>query len=903
MATAQLRTPESLAHALFEHSRGVGLERGFELATRLIYLCWWLLATNEGRVRWQKLLEAHPADQEHQVTNELRSCLTDLPGGRLDAERLVKVGSNTPLLPGMMYIIDRALDHPGAQQNLVAVFEAVLEHPGFAGLERSGEHGTPPGLATLMAAVLDQPHSVFDPVCGLGSTLLAFRKQEPLPELHGTDLNPEAVSFAAMRTRMAGIPAVIHQGDVLRTAPDHLRRHDAVVMHPPWAMQFPREAMDRLMQLEINPAKLPRFSSRSNLVWVEIALRCLRPEGRAAVLLPSSSVNHPESVSVLLPRAEAVISLPPKLLPNTSLPAMLLVLTDTAVTERSVLMIDAASFTESTSKGRPQLSREEAMRIGNVVTEWRKTGRVTQPDHVAKAISMEDMEGHLGLQPSLHLAAAPQPEVAPPTPAHHLLSHVVVGGFKSFAETQSVPLAPLTLIYGANSAGKSTLLQSLLLLQQSRDTESLITQGSAVNVGSFVGATHKHGGVPVRLGAGFGAPVWNLPPRGTPDPSLLREVVFTFGSKGGERGLVDEVRISYGQHVSDWKREGDDASFASPLEQVKSVFVAIASGTMLHPFDARQIQAADPNKEAQLERSRQSQGRQVGRTFERSGVRDFVLRWSGLLPSDQPVYSPTLNMHAGNLDRTLSVAKSYGDRFARLTAGVGDELATILEGLTYLGPLRSAPQRFYDRANTQGRAGDGRHIALFLYDNTTVARQVNDWLRALEVPYELDVVPVQVAGATQLVGDLVALTLTDVRSRVTVTPADVGFGISQVLPIVVELSARRNSVILVEQPETHLHPRLQARLADLFIDSTSVAGRGNQLIVETHSEHLLLRVQRRIREGSLTSDDVAVIYVDQDDSGVATVQRLRLDDDGDFLDEWPSGFFDDRLDELLGGLE
>lgn len=107
-------------------------------------------------------------------------------------------------------------------------------------------------------------------------------------------------------------------------------------------------------------------------------------------------------------------------------------------------------------------------------------------------------------------------------------------------------------------------------------------------------------------------------------------------------------------------------------------------------------------------------------------------------------------------------------------------------------------------------------------------------------------------------------------------------------------------MILVEQPETHLHPRLQARLADLFIDSTSVAGRGNQLIVETHSEHVLLRVQRRIREGSLTSDDVAVIYVDQDESGVATVQRLRLDGDGDFLDEWPSGFFDDRLDELLG---
>lgn len=901
MQTAPLAAPGSLANALFEHCRSVGLERGFELSSRLIYLCWELLATDQGRVRWQDLMELHPADQEQQVTRELVSKLRDLPGGQLDVDRLLRLGSSTPLLPGLLHIIDRALDHPQPRDNLVAVFEALLDHAGFAGLARSGEHGTPHGLAALMAAVLGGARSVFDPVCGLGSTLLAFGEREPLPDLHGADLNLEAVSFAAMRTRMAGIPAAIHQGDVLRVAQDHLRRHDAVVMHPPWGMQFPREAMDQLMRLGIEPATLPRSTSRSNLVWVEIALRCLQVKGRAAVLLPPSAVTQPETVAALLDRVEVVISLPPKVLRNTSLPAVLLVLTETAEPERSILMVDASSFTEPSSRDHLQLSLQEAARIGRMVADWRRSGGTTEPDHVAKSISSRAVEPHRGLQPSSYLAEAPQPEVALPTPAHHLLSHVVVGGFKSFAEPQVVPLAPLTLIYGANSSGKSTLLQSLLLLRQSRDAESLTTQGPAVNVGSFVGAKHKHGGAPVRLGAGFGAPVWQLPPAGTPDPSLPREVIFSFGSEVEDHGLLDEVRVAFGPYASNWKRDGD-ATFRSPMEQVSPVFVAIASGTMLHPFDARQIQDADTDKEAQLEKSRQSQGRQAGRTFEKLGVKDFVLRWNGLFPSDQPVYGPTLNMQAVHLERNRSVAKSYGDRFARLTAGVGAELATILEGLTYLGPLRSAPQRFYDRANTQAQVGDGRHIALYLYDNTTVARTVNDWLRTLEVPYELDVVPVQVAGATQLVGDLVAVTLTDVRSRVTVTPADVGFGISQVLPIVVELSARRDSVILVEQPETHLHPRLQARLADLFIDSTSVAGRGNQLIVETHSEHVLLRVQRRIREGSLTSDDVAVIYVDQDESGVATVQRLRLDGDGDFLDEWPSGFFDDRLDELLGGL-
>lgn len=233
---------------------------------------------------------------------------------------------------------------------------------------------------------------------------------------------------------------------------------------------------------------------------------------------------------------------------------------------------------------------------------------------------------------------------------------------------------------------------------------------------------------------------------------------------------------------------------------------------------------------------------------------------------------------------------------------MGAELRALLANLTYLGPLRSAPQRFYNRASTSLRAGEGQHIAMYLFDNSSVVDQVNEWLQALEVPYTLNVVPVRAAASVELVGDLVALALTDRRSGVNVTPADVGFGISQVLPIVVELLARRDSIICIEQPETHLHPRLQARLADLLIEATLEEGRGNQLLVETHSEHLMLRIQRRIREGTLSPENVAVLYVDQSESGTAAVTPLRLDAQGDFIDDWPHGFFDDRLDELFQGL-
>jgi predicted ATPase len=108
-----------------------------------------------------------------------------------------------------------------------------------------------------------------------------------------------------------------------------------------------------------------------------------------------------------------------------------------------------------------------------------------------------------------------------------------------------------------------------------------------------------------------------------------------------------------------------------------------------------------------------------------------------------------------------------------------------------------------------------------------------------------------------------------------------------------------DGLMIVEQPEVHLHPRLQAAVADLFVDSVT-SGRA-QLLVETHSEHTVLRVLRRIREGVLAPEQLAILYVDLDDAGRAFVRRLEVDAEGDLVDGWPGGFFDERLAEVLGG--
>ena len=100
------------------------------------------------------------------------------------------------------------------------------------------------------------------------------------------------------------------------------------------------------------------------------------------------------------------------------------------------------------------------------------------------------------------------------------------------------------------------------------------------------------------------------------------------------------------------------------------------------------------------------------------------------------------------------------------------------------------------------------------------------------------------------------------------------------------------SLICVEQPEIHLHPKLQAELADYFIETR----KQNQWVIETHSESLMLRIQKRMREGKITPSDISILYVLPDEVG-SNILKIDLDENGNFIDEWPNGFFEERLNE------
>lgn len=146
--------------------------------------------------------------------------------------------------------------------------------------------------------------------------------------------------------------------------------------------------------------------------------------------------------------------------------------------------------------------------------------------------------------------------------------------------------------------------------------------------------------------------------------------------------------------------------------------------------------------------------------------------------------------------------------------------------------------------------------------------------------------------------------LVDAGSGLELRAHDVGVGISQVVPVVVAALDPTAAVVAIEQPELHVHPTLQASLADLLIQG-ALGIPDRQLLVETHSIHLILRLQRRIRETArgatptgvpVSADEVAILYAARDD-GAATISEIGLDAQGELLRPWPDAFLDQDYQE------
>jgi len=543
-----------------------------------------------------------------------------------------------------------------------------------------------------------------------------------------------------------------------------------------------------------------------------------------------------------------------------------------------------------------------------------------------------------------------------------------LGNFKAFAETQNIAIKPLTLIFGANSSGKSSILHGLLLACDAAKTKKLDIShtnigGKAVDLGGFRQFVHRREvGRKVEWAAELDVQSINRPAYQMLERYKVIRVSLTFGMPQDDHGnplqgkkpwLISYIIESEGQEIVRISRRLDGTMHVDRVES--EILETLIRGVIASSTTATKPPTDEEYKAIKL------------------GVDELIgnLRFAaqGLLPDRllgeyaSQLFVPIAQ--SNRVEQLIQAARLFIPKaVADLVLGVNGTLEKHLDRVSYLGPLRSFPRRhlaFGDEQDGNWLAGGG-YAWDVVRTNAKVREAVNVWLgaEALQTKYQLRIrpltpldelekhladaiegLPIEVVaeghapsghphddgemptygvkdpakeaarilkGIQEDVGEQYdELVLMDMRSGTPVTHRDVGIGISQVLPVLVHAYADESKIIAIEQPEIHLHPALQAELGDLFIEA-AVGERKNTLLLETHSEHLILRIMRRIRETHLktlppgkmavTASDVSVLFVEPDGSR-SIVRQMPLNAIGELVKSWPGGFFEEGLREVL----
>jgi predicted ATPase len=447
-----------------------------------------------------------------------------------------------------------------------------------------------------------------------------------------------------------------------------------------------------------------------------------------------------------------------------------------------------------------------------------------------------------------------------------MLRNLRIKNFKGWQDTGTVRIAPITLFFGTNSSGKSSIGQFLMMLKQtveSPDRKAVFYPGgknSAVQLGSYQEMVFHR------------------------DPKNKIEFEYTWK-------LFEPAKIT--DPISDQKFSGSTLSFlASVGLREKDQNMLILDKLNYRLFDNNDneclyIGMERRNDTPKLEYKVKSANYIFKRNLGRVWPLGAPVRFYGF-PDEVVAYYQ-------NADFVQELNLMHENLF---------------RSMFYLGPLRTKAERLYSWTGIEpesvGYAGENTVAAIL------AARK-----RKISLGYKKQARPFEqiIAEKLQEMGLIEAFEVNSISakrqeyevkvrtkgSKDLVDLPDVGFGISQVLPVLVEIFyAPSGSIIFMEQPEIHLHPSAQAALADVMIDAISSrengADRNIQLIIETHSEHFLRRLQRRIAEDAIPGEKVAAYFANVSKMP-AKLEPLQIDLFGN-IRNWPENFFGDDMGDI-----
>ena len=412
-----------------------------------------------------------------------------------------------------------------------------------------------------------------------------------------------------------------------------------------------------------------------------------------------------------------------------------------------------------------------------------------------------------------------------------MFTNIAMIEFKSWINTRNIQVAPLTGFFGANSSGKSSILQMLIMLKATIDSSNRNVL-LETNIKDYV-----------ELGT-------------------LHDIV---NNKGAGITLFVEWHLDYPLRIND--------ILLPQLEFIVTIGVYHEDKTQ------RLIEFTYAHTKADKKVLSASMGRRDKKNYVSLIINDNEVKFTN--------------------DNVGEPIKSYGFSSEAINACADvlhlNDLVLALEQqfarVYHLGPVREYTHRNYgwggDRPSDVGRMGE-RSILALLAGGEAMISKIAYWLKEMGLSASFNI--------KKIIGTTYQVELTHIGSEKPVLLPDMGFGVSQVLPVLVACYyAPEGSTLLIEQPEMHLHPSAQSVLADMFIEV--MRERKVQLIIESHSEHLLARLQRRMAEAVLDVNQTAFYFCQLRD-GESHITPLEMDEYGE-IKNYPDDFFGDLTGDVF----
>lgn len=476
---------------------------------------------------------------------------------------------------------------------------------------------------------------------------------------------------------------------------------------------------------------------------------------------------------------------------------------------------------------------------------------------------------------------------------------ISVESFKGFAKPTSLELKRLNVLTGANSGGKSTWIQLLLLVKQSLEARSQVSplklNNPYVKLGRFSNLVNRKSTKLNEFSVEFEIPYTELTPR------LCRELEFN-----------ENVRAVFGAAKRRNSRVSSKLLIGVTFSTDSKQHVVVKKFTLRSVENNKGDEVISCSL-LELSRIRANQYR----LFSQVPKASISTAYSELaLPGDTGSFDSRVDINfLGFFPEWFTMQNDYYD-FGVIVSQARLSLVRAFNKISYLGPLREEPREFYyqedELVDDIGNKGENAAYIMALkakekvecpllpcYDDgrlivateaMSFEEAVNYWLCDVFGLAE------KIKSERSKTNSRIHTVKIQNKSGAIIPITHVGFGVSQVFPIIVEgLRAQPGSLIILEQPEIHLHPRVQSLLFDFSI---ALGSRRVRLMVETHSDHFINRLRRRVAEDDSNSiaNGIGLMFVSTDEQG-SSINELNLTDFGT-LTRWPSGFFDQYDEDM-----